>query len=415
MTEGNPGAALVDLYARLRRRGALMIVLTLAALFAVSLLTPARRTPRPIPFPTNRLGIHLLLDDGRNVWPTEIWPEHMRYAAQAVGEWGFVTQLVRADDLSVAKWQHFMDLCAVYKLTPIIRLATTFDRTNGWWIVPEDTLPQQYANFLATLNWPTDLHYVIVGNEPNHGNEWRRQPDATGYANFLVATAHAIHAADPNARVMNAPLDNYTPHTGSQPFTDGMYYVDAESFIDQMIAAQPDVFTYIDAWATHAYAPGFSTPPWEQTFGIDLLNDAVNRAHRQPPDGIVNRGVNGYTWELWKLATLGVRPLPVFITETGWRHAESTHPAAQDSMDNLPDVATVATYVDLVLWGNRGRYNDLPAEGWTPWLNDARVFAVTPFALNGAPAEWGHTNWLVLDDSGSVRDTYPMFDITTEE
>lgn len=418
MTEYNPGAALVNLYARFRRRGNLLILLTIVAVLVLALLTPASRTRLPIPLPANKLGVHLLLDDGRNRWPPAVWPEHLRYAAQAVGEWGFVTQLIRADDLDPAKWQTFMDLCAEYQLTPIIRLATTFDRTNRWWNAPTpdtdgayQTLARQYADFLAELTWPTDLHYIIVGNEPNHGNEWSGTPDANAYAKWLIDTAQAVHAADPQARVLNAALDAYAPNTNGQPFVDGMAYMDTESFMDAMIAAQPAVFTHLDAWATHPYAPNFSAPPAEQTFQIDYLNGAANPGHRQPPANIFNRGVNSYEWELWKLSTYGIRPLPVFITETGWRHAESTHPDALDFQENLPDAAVVATYLDLALRGNNEGYADLPTSGWKPWLNDARVFAVTPFAFGGLPATWGHSNWLQLDNTGAVLDTYPMFDL----
>ena len=88
------------------------------------------------PSPLNKLGVHLLLDDGRNVWPADVWPTHLEYARQAVGEWGYVTQLVRLDDLDLARWQVFMDLCAEYHLTPILRLATTYDQEADWWTVP---------------------------------------------------------------------------------------------------------------------------------------------------------------------------------------------------------------------------------------------------------------------------------------
>jgi len=412
----NPGAALVDTYRQMRRRGMMLVALALIAGLLLVALSPGRRAPLPIPQIDNKLGVHLLLDDGRNHWLPEIWPEHMRYAAQAVGEWGFVTQLVRADDLDPAKWQIFMDLCAELKLTPILRLATVFDRQNRWWEAPPrdpnnsyQTAARKYADFVKALRWPTDMHYITVGNEPNHGNEWGGKPDPEAYARFLIDVADALHAADPAARVLNAGFDPYTPHTGSQPFIDGQYYMDSESFMDGMVAAYRDVFTVIDAWASHAYPPNLAAPPWEQTYQIDRINDATNPRHAEPPAGINNRGVNGYEWELWKLSTYGIGALPVFITETGWRHAESANPDAIDKGENLPDAATTAIYFDLALNGNNGRYADMPEAGWTPWLNDARVVAVTPFALNGLPAEWGHTNWLVLDTSGAVLDTYPMF------
>ena len=170
-------------------------------------------------------------------------------------------------------------------------------------------------------------------------------------------------------------------------------------------------FARLDAWASHPYPMGPMTEgPWQQAFQVDRIDDAAHLQPTEPPPGIHNRGINGYEWELFKLSTYGVGPLPVMITETGWRHAESTDPDASDGGPSLPDAATVAIYLDLALRGNGGRYPELPEEGWTPWLADPRVEAVTPFALDGQPAEWGHTNWLALDPEGNVLYTYPPFE-----
>jgi hypothetical protein len=383
--------------------------------------TPGSAVPRATAVasvPSNKLGIHLLLDDGRNVWPTDVWPMHLRYARQAVGEWGYVTQLVRLDDLDPARWQLFMDLCAGQHLIPILRLATAYDREAGWWMAPprdaDDSyraVAARYAGFVAAMGWPTPEHTVVVGNEPNHGNEWGGRPDPEAYARFLINVADALHAADPNVRVLNAGFDPYAPHTGSQPFSGGMYYVDEETFLDRMHAAYPDVFDHLDAWASHPYPMGpFTEGPWVQVYQVDLINDVANPDHVEPPPGIYNRGVNGYEWELFKLSTLGVEPLPVFITETGWRHAETADPGAGDS-GGFPDAETVAAYLDLTLRGNGGRYPDYPEEGWIPWLADSRVMGITFFALDGFPAEWGHSNWLVLDSAGNVLGAYAPFDL----
>jgi hypothetical protein len=367
----------------------------------------------PPPSPLNKLGVHLLLDDGRNAWQVDVWPIHLEYARQVVRDWGYVTQLVRLDDLDTARWQVFMDLCAERHLTPLLRLATTYDQEADWWTVPPrdgdgsyHTVAARYAEFVAALRWPTPDHYVVIGNEPNHGNEWGGRPDADAYARFLIDVADALHAADAGARVLNAGFDPYTPNTGSQPLSDGMVYVDEETFLDRMYAAYPDVFDHIDAWASHSYAMGpFTEGPWVQTYQVDLLNDAVNPDRVEPPEGVYNQGVNGYEWELFKLSTYGVEPLPVFITETGWRHAGTGGGEA------YPAPEVVAKYVDLTLYGNGGRYPEYPEEGWTPWLDDSRVVAVTFFALDGSPVEWGHTNWLVLDAVGNVLGTYAPFDL----
>jgi hypothetical protein len=369
--------------------------------------------------PRNKLGVHLLLSDGRYDWPPTVWPQHLAYARRAVGEGGYVVELVRLEDLDAARWQPLMDLCAELHLTPILRLATIPDEAgSGWAAPPRDgdgtyrAVAARYARFIAALRWPAGDHYVVVGNEPNHGGEWGGRPDPAAYARFLIDVADAVHAADRRARVLNAGFDAYAPHTGSQPFGDGQYYMDEETFLDGMVAAYPDVFTRLDAWASHAYPPGpFSEGPWQQSYRRDLLNDAGNLRHVEPPPGVYNRGVNGYEWELFKLSTYGLLPLPVLITETGWRHAESAESSALDGGRPLPDAATVARYLDLALHGNGGRYPDLPEAGWTPWLADPRITAVVFFALDGHPSLWGHTNWLALDRQGEVLATYAPFDL----
>lgn len=373
----------------------------LATLLICCVLTACADSVPAARFSSNKLGVHLLLDDGRFQWPVSEWQTHLDYARQAVGAGGTVTELVRLDDLDVAKWQQFMDLCATQELTPILRLATTFDREAGWWNAPPldadgrsyQTVAQEYASFVAALAWPSEPHFVIVGNEPNHGDEWGGRPDPAAYARFLLDTAVALKAADPQAFVLNAGLDPYTPHTGSQPFANGLWYMDSGTFLVEMVAAQPDVLDVLDGWASHPYPLGpFAAPPWEQIFQIDIINDAPAPDFPAPPDGIFNRGVNGYEWELWLLDWLGAPELPLFITETGWRHGEAAYPNA----------ALATDYLDLALRGNNGRFPQFPETGWTPWLTDERVVVVTPFALDGNPVEWSHTNWLEIDENGRI-------------
>ncbi len=402
----------------------------IGALFLIALLLSTTCTVNPDPqskvntSPTftatrhNKLGVHLLLSDGKHDWPPERWSQHLQYARQAVGEGGYVLELVRLDDLDVKRWQHFMDLCAQHHLTPMLRLATTHRPSGGWSSPPRDAdgaygpVAAQYAAFVAALDWPTDKHYVIVGNEPNHGGEWGGRVDPAAYARFLIDVADALHQSDPQVQVLNAGFDPYSPHTGSQPFADGQYYMDEETFLDQMVAAYPDVFTHLDAWSSHAYPLGpFIEGPWQQDYGVDWLNEATNPQHIDPPPNIYNRGINGYEWELFKLSTYNIPPLPVFITETGWRHAESVDPNSPDNGGSLPQAESVARYLDLALHGNQGRYPELPQNGWTPWLNEARVKGVILFAFDGHPAYWGHTNLLQLDEQGRVGGVYAPFNV----
>jgi hypothetical protein len=360
-----------------------------------------RRDARTVTAGTNKMGVHLLMDDGENQWPTRLWPEHMQYARNAVGEWGYVTQVIETDNLDVTKWQRFMDLCAELHLIPILRLATTFEEDFNYWAEPPQdinggytTIADEYAEFIIALEWPTDQHFVIVGNEPNHGNEWGGAPDPAEYARFLIDVARAVHAADPQARILNAGFDPYAPNTGGQPLPDGFVYLDEETFINEMLGAEPDVFKSIDVWASHSYSDGSLSLPPGAIYGSDQ-----SRAD-------VKQGINTYIWEVSLFQKFGIRSLPVMITETGWRHAESTHPASEDAREGYPDASTVASYFEEAFFNE----DDI----WLAWMNDSRVIAVTPFAFNGLPSKWGHTNWLMLDESGNILGTYPIYDYFAE-
>lgn len=394
------GVNLIERYHEANKRRGLLIF---PAIFVIALALVALVTLTQPGSDVNRMGVHLLLDDGRGTWPVELWPERLDYAAQ-VGR--YVTQLIRADDLDAEKWQNIVDLCAERGLIPIIRLATTWNDDRLVWDAPPTdsdgsyaTIAAAYTAFLAALDWPDSTPlYVIVGNEPNHGEEWDGIPDPAAYTRFLIDVSAGVKAALPHAQIVNAPLDPYAPNTNGQPFENGMVYIDAESFMDAMHRADSSVWNVIDAWGSHSYPLDSASPPWEQTHQVDFLNGASNPDADAPVGGLFNRGINGYRWELFKLGRLGVnRRLPVLITETGWR-------------TDRVDADLAAQYFDLALRGNGGRYADFPETGWTPWLTDDRVIVVTPFALDGDPSEWDALNWLEVGDDGEILGTRPMFD-----
>lgn len=197
---------------------------------------------RPEPKPS-KLGVHLLLDDGRGAWAQPLWADHLRAAQATIGAGGYVTQLIRLDDLEPEKWQYFLDLCASPEIRPLIHLATVYDQTAGMWVAPPadvngryQTVAQQYATFIAQLTW-AESPIIIVGNEPNHGYEWGGVPDPAAYRRFLLDVGQAIKAQQPDAMVLNAGLDLYAPHTNGEPFANGFVYMDAETFLDEMVAA----------------------------------------------------------------------------------------------------------------------------------------------------------------------------------
>ena len=342
----------------------------------------------------------MLLDDGRNQWPEAVWEAHVATAAEMVGSGGYVVQLVRSDDLDMRRWQRFMDLCARYRVRPMLRLATTFDREAGYWRRPPAgpqndyvAIANDYAAFIGGLEWPDSEHFVIIGNEPNHGEEWGGIVDPAEFAIFLRTTALAIHAADPEAIVLNAPLDPFAPHTRGQTLDNGFTYMDAESFLLGMVAAEPDILHHLDAWATHSYPLGpFQAPPDVMTYQVDDYGGA--REREVPPD-LFNRGIRGYEWERYLLADYGSTGLPVYITETGWRHAESESPQSTDAEPgDLPSAGQVADYLESAFIDH--------------WLFDNRVYGVMPFAFAGVESEWGHTNWVRLAPDGEPLEPYEM-------
>jgi hypothetical protein len=127
------------------------------------------------------------------------------------------------------------------------------------------------------------------------------------------------------------------------------------------------------------------------------------KARRLPPPEIKNRGVNGYEWELWKLQQLGVtRELPVYITESGWRHSATQAPSRDKDFAVVGDTR----FADLIQLAYDGPADGSPPDGWTPWNADPRVKAVALFALAGRPDHWGHTNLLLTDNSGHIQGAY---------
>jgi hypothetical protein len=362
------------------------------------------------PPPENRLGLHLLLSEGRQPWPRRAWRDDVDLAAASIGPGGYVLQLLSDGNRDLASWQAFMAAARRNRLRPIVRLATRYDHKQGFWRAP---LPDRtrlsyhrvaasYRDFLERLSWPPGERVVVVGNEPNRGDEWGGRIDPGAYARYLRDVAAALRPL--GYTVLNAPLDQYCPNTNGARI-DGVKYLDAESFLDGMHAAEPTFYQSIDGWASHAYPQGpFAAPPGEQTFKIDLLNGAENPRHLPAAPGVVNRGINGYRFDLQKLSSYGAPALPVWVTETGWRHLESNGP----SPDDYGAVLTGAEAAERTLLALYGPADGAP-QGYTPWLSDPRVRAVVFFGFDGDPRQWGHSSWLEMDVKGHVLGAYAPF------
>src|SRR5262249_33377380 len=153
---------------------------------------------------------------------------------------------------------------------------------------------------------------------------------------------------------------------------------------------------------SQAYPQGRSSdPPEEQKFKVDYLNGAATPAHAEALPGVFNRGVNGYGFQLQKLAEYGVPDLPVWITETGWRHYEASLQSRNDAEGAKLSADEAAEMMRRALYG--------PGDGFTPWLEDPRVHAVVFFGFDGDPERWGHSSWVDVDARGSVVGKYAPF------
>lgn len=301
----------------------LFLFLTLCIL----LPKPAFAIIDPLSTPNNKFGIHII-----TATPDEIQPA-IDLVNSNGGDWGYITFLIESKDRDQSKWQKIFNLLREKHLIPLVRLATQPD--GGQWMRPYEGEEVAWADFLDNLNWPTKNRYIIVYNEPNHAQEWHGAVDPGDYAKTLDKMVTILKSRSKDYFILNAGFDASAPEKRPN-------YADELNFLKEMDQAVPEIFEKLDGWASHSYPnPEFSAPP----------------------DNNGRVSVRTYTWELQKLKELGVKKdLPVFITETGWKHAEG-----QSYNGYLLDPETVAEYYETAF-----------KKAWS----NPKIVAVTPFVLN---------------------------------
>lgn len=310
-------------------------------------------TPKPVVASNNPFGIHIIT-------PTD---SEIKNAAGLVnssgGDWGYVTLVIQKNDRDPAKWQNVFNLLRRRHLIPIIRIATV--PIDDYWEMPAALDAEVWADFLGKLVWPTKTRYVVVYNEPNHAKEWGNTADPFSYARILDQTLTALKANSPNFFVLNAGFDASSPQKPPE-------FYDEEKFLVEMEAAVPGIFRKLDGWASHSYPnPGFRGDPGDRGRGT----------------------VKGYEWELDVIKRLGGRDgLPVFITETGWEHAEGV-----DLNVGLPTADRLASYYEIT-------FNE--------WASDSRVVAVTPFILDYPQPPFDHFSFKKV--LGAESEFYPHYE-----
>jgi hypothetical protein len=289
------------------------------------------------------LGIHILN-------PSELNDaEELLKSTTEQEEWHYLTVPLSLEDTkNVEQWQGFFKAAKEKKLIPIVRLVTKFE--NGAWTVPSKREVVQMVSFLNQLEWPTEEKWVIVFNEPNHAKEWGGQVNPEEYAQVLRFTADWLHTEQKGYRVLPAGLDLAAPN--------GRVTMEAFTYLERMLAVDPEIFTTVDAWNSHSYPnPGFSSSP--QRVGQNSLR--------------------GFQYELAYLKEKTGREYQVFITETGWEENAATSRW-------LP---SYYQYAYQHIW------------------SDSRVIAVTPFILRGAPGPFARFSF--LDSHGRPTRQYTAY------
>ena len=299
----------------------------------------------PVHAANNKYGIHL-------AQPSD---EDIGRAADLVnstgGEWGYITLVIHEDDKKVEKWQPIFDKLRERSIIPIIRLATHPDGEN--WAEAHSESVDEWVSFLNDLNWVVQDRYIILFNEPNHASEWGGAVDPESFAKVNETYARALKEADDDFFIMMGGLDLSAPQ--NPPI-----YMDAEIFLRNIISeiGVEDYNEYFDGWSSHSYPnPGFSGSPYSSGRG----------------------SIRSYEWELSLLESLGIKELPVFITETGWN----------GDVLSREQIADYYTYA----------YENV-------WLPDDRVMAVTPFILNYQGEPFLKFSWIPKGNGG----VYPEYE-----
>lgn len=312
-------------------------------LFALAILTflgsPGKIRAEEI----NKFGIHIL--------ETNEVDQAAELVNSGGGDWGWVTIVLRINDLDQEKWQKFFDNCRRLHLIPLVRLATEIE--NNFWRRPELADIDRMANFLNNLNWPTQNQYLIVFNEPNHAKEWGGEINPSQYAQILSYTIEKFKEKNDHFFILNAGFDLAADNSAGT--------MDVYRYWQIMNQTVPGIFDQLDGWSSHPYPnPGFIGKPNDQG----------------------RKSIIGYRWEITVLKndfSLN-KDLPVFITETGWPYQDSAKLKVQNSkLSDFLDQKTVTEYTRAAF--------DI-------WLADQQVQAITPFVLNYHAAPLDVFSWL---------------------
>lgn len=306
----------------------------------LALANPVQAITDPLSVPNNRFGIHILEYDD------------LEAAAKLVntqgGQWGYITLVIRFNDLNHDKWQKIFDQARLLKLIPLVRLATIPE--NAHWQQPEEKDVDRWVEFLSSLNWVVKNRYIILFNEPNHTKEWGNQLDPTSYTKISKVFIKKLKQSSPDYFILPAGFDTAAPNSAST--------MKATDYWQKMHDYDSKIFTLFDGWNSHSYPnPGFSSSPYKTGFG----------------------SLSSFQSEVSFLTQYGLSTdIPVFITETGWINPQSKILGTTTNDQKLSQFYQTA-------------YQNI-------W-HQSNLVAVTPFVLNYPDAPFNQFSWQIPGSS----------------
>ncbi len=269
---------MVDRPRSLRR----LVVLTMLVLFSlaclvVDMLTLGPLSSQALPPPRaalaipdtdlNPYGVNVFLDREAEEWK-------IRHTMQMIADAriGWVRQQFswaeiepqpgvfwdyKYDKSSWEKFDRIVDMAEEYGLEIIARV----DRPPEW-ARPAGSTPQAspsdpstYAEFIYQFvqHYKGRIHYLQIWNEPNLHTEWREGApvDARAYVRLLQLAYERAKEADPNIRILCAPL---AVNTADDPHR---LFVSELTYLEEVYKAGGGA--YFDIMSANAY--GFNDPP----------------------------------------------------------------------------------------------------------------------------------------------------------
>lgn len=305
----------------------------------------------PLAVPNNSFGIHIIDDNDI--------PDASKLVNSNGGDWGYVTLVIQDTDLDINKWQMIFDKLRDAHLIPLIRLSTHAQGQN--WVKPSVSEAERWAEFLSSLNWVVKNRYIILFNEPNHAKEWGGTINPAEYAKIARAFHTSLKQKSSDFYILPAGFDSSAPNSNDTQ--------DMTSFLKKMTNEDPVIFSLFDGWNSHSYP---------------------NPAFRGSPNATGRGTVRSWEWELNLVQSLGLKNVPVFITETGWVHFEGKNPEVSGLSSD-----TVGKF-----------YQEAFKNAW----NNKKIVAVTPFILNYQDKPFDNFSFKKMGDNGY----YSQFDAIVE-